>query len=86
MVKLLNAWTNNRRETKNKNHQSAKTSRNRLFLRLFSVRGSRTNWWLASPSASNTTNFCNVNNNGNANNNNASNSFGVAPGFCDGGL
>lgn len=86
MVKLLNAWTNNRRETKNKNHQSAKTSRNRLFLRLFSVRGSRTDWWLASPGASSTTNFCNVNNNGNANNNNASNSFGVAPGFCDGGL
>nr|DAW47530.1 MAG TPA: hypothetical protein [Caudoviricetes sp.] len=55
-------------------------------MRLFSVRGSRTNWWLASPNASNTTNFCNVNNNGNANNNNASNSFGVAPGFCDGGL
>ena len=36
-------------------------------MRLFSVRGSRTNWWLASPNASNTTNFCNVNNNGNAN-------------------
>ena len=48
--------------------------------------GSRANWWLASPSSVNATNFCNVNNNGNANNNNASNSNGVAPGFCDSGL
>ena len=82
MVKLLNAWTNNRRETKNKNHQSAKTSRNRLFLRLFSVRGSRTNWWLASPGASNTTTFCHVYSNGAAGGSSASNSFGVAPGFA----
>lgn len=40
------------------------------------------NWWLRSPNASNTTNFCNVNTNGNANNNNAYNSNGFAPGFC----
>lgn len=37
-----------------------------------------TNWWLRSPNAANSTNFCNVNNNGNANNNNANNSNGVA--------
>lgn len=43
--------------------------------------GSRYNWWLSSPSASNTTNFCNVNNNGNANNNDARNGNGVAPDF-----
>jgi pectate lyase len=33
-----------------------------------------------SPNAANTTNFCNVNNNGNANNNNANNTTGgIAP-------
>lgn len=37
---------------------------------------------IGSPNASNTTNFCNVNNNGNSNYNNASNSNGgVAPDF-----
>ena len=35
----------------------------------------------ASPNASNSNNFCNVNTSGTANNNNASNSLGVAPGF-----
>ena len=34
-------------------------------------------WWCSSPSASNTTNFCNVNNNGNPNNNGASTALGV---------
>ena len=38
-------------------------------------------WWLRSPYASNTSNFCNVNTNGAANNNNASNSYGLALGF-----
>ncbi|WP_420314798.1 DUF6273 domain-containing protein [Butyrivibrio proteoclasticus] len=37
------------------------------------------NWWLASPNVSNSTNFCNVNTTGAANNNNASNSNGVLP-------
>lgn len=41
--------------------------------------GSRYNWWLSSPSASNTTNFCNVNNNGNANNNVATHPHIYAP-------
>ncbi|WP_293969348.1 DUF6273 domain-containing protein [uncultured Ruminococcus sp.] len=43
------------------------------------------NWWLRSPNASSSSNFCNVNNNGNANNNNANNSNGVAFGssLCD---
>ena len=36
-------------------------------------------WWLADPSAANTTNFCNFNNNGNSNNNGASNDGGIAP-------
>lgn len=45
-------------------------------------RGSRAAWWLASPSAGNTTNFCGVNTNGNANGYyGASYSHGVAPGF-----
>lgn len=45
--------------------------------------GSSTNtWWERSPSASNTTNFCNVRINGAANNYDASYSFGVAFGFC----
>ena len=39
----------------------------------------RNNWWLLSPNT-NTTNWCNVNNNGNANNNNnASNDWIAAP-------
>ena len=37
------------------------------------------NYWTADPSAANTTNFCNFNNNGNSNNNGASNEGGVAP-------
>lgn len=44
-------------------------------------RGSRTNWWLASPYVSNTTTFCNVNDDGNSNSHGASEYFGVAPGF-----
>lgn len=40
------------------------------------------NWWERSPSASNTTFFCFVSNNGNALTNYASTSFGVAFGFC----
>ena len=36
------------------------------------------NYWLRSPLASSTTNFCNVNSNGNANSNNATNANGVA--------
>lgn len=39
------------------------------------------NWWLRSPNASNSTNFCNVNNGGSANNNNSGNSNGLAPDF-----
>ena len=38
-------------------------------------------YWTADPSAANTTNFCNFNNNGNSNNNGASNDGGVAPLF-----
>jgi len=36
-------------------------------------------YWTADPSAANTTNFCNFNNNGNSNNNGAANDNGVAP-------
>ena len=36
---------------------------------------------MASPNASNSTNFCNVNDNGSSNNNNASNSNGVCFGL-----
>ena len=35
--------------------------------------GSRNNWWLLSSYSGNSTNWCNVNNNGNANNNSATN-------------
>lgn len=41
------------------------------------MRSSANNWWTSSVYDS--TNFCNVNNDGNANNNNASNSNGVVP-------
>ena len=37
------------------------------------------NWWERSPNGSNTTNFCNVNNDGTANWNNASNANLLAP-------
>ena len=39
-------------------------------------------WWNRSPSASNSFNFCNVRTDGSAYNNSASNSLGLAPGFC----
>lgn len=39
---------------------------------------SSNNWWECSPNSGNSTNFCNVNNNGNANNNNANNTNGLA--------
>ena len=43
--------------------------------------GSRATWWLASPCASYTTNFCVVSSDGYATNRGASDSLGVAPGF-----
>lgn len=42
---------------------------------------SANNWWLRSPNASNSNNFCYVNSNGNVNNNNANNSNGAVFGF-----
>lgn len=39
-------------------------------------------WWLRSPYATNTTNFCSLNTNGTANHYNAYYSIGFAPGFC----
>ena len=39
-------------------------------------------WWLASPSAANTTDFADVSSNGYSSDDCAGNSFGVAPGFC----
>lgn len=39
-------------------------------------------WWLRSPNANNSNNFCAVNTDGSINNNNASNSNGVCFGFC----
>lgn len=54
-------------------------SKNRIKLR----NGEPDWWWLASPGAANTTNFCRVGGSGNSSSNRgASNSFGVAPGFC----
>ena len=46
--------------------------------------GSRCDWWLSSPSASDTTTFCIVNNHGDASLNGARNSSGVAPAFLIG--
>ena len=46
------------------------------------VNGSAHYWWERSPYASDTTNFCIVNSYGNANYSSASNSYGVAFGFC----
>ena len=46
------------------------------------VSGSAYTWWERSPNASNTTAFCNVASGGNANYSTASNSYGVAFGFC----
>lgn len=38
-------------------------------------------WWLRSPNASNSTNFCNVNSDGSANYNTSGLSSGLAPAF-----
>ena len=47
-------------------------------------RGLNCNWWLSSPSASNTLFFCHVNSYGNADSTDARNSDGVAPAFLIG--
>lgn len=47
-------------------------------MRCFWLAG-RVNFWTADPSAANTTNFCNFNNNGNSNNNGAANDLALAP-------
>ena len=46
--------------------------------------GSAVTWWLRSPLASSSTNFCNVNTAGSANSSGASGSNGIAWGFCIG--
>lgn len=46
------------------------------------VNGSACSWWERSPRASNATYFCSVSSSGNAGNVGASNSYGVAFGFC----
>lgn len=50
--------------------------------RIKKVNGSATSWWERSPDASNSTRFCNVGSTGTAYRANASNSLGVAVGFC----
>lgn len=47
-----------------------------------SAKGSRAAWWLASPHAANTTSFCLVSHYGHSDGGGASNSYGIAPGFC----
>lgn len=47
-----------------------------------SAKGQRANWWLASPLEAYTTYFCGVGYDGDSCDWGASNSFGVAPGFC----
>jgi hypothetical protein len=60
------------------------TSNASRIKKTYNGEGGAQNWWLRSPNASNSTNFCNVYNNGSANNNyaNAGNTYGVAFGFC----
>ena len=58
------------------------TDNNSRIKKTYNGTGSASNWWLRSPEASGSSSFANVNNNGNSNNNNASNSYGVAFGFC----
>ena len=53
-----------------------------MQVKVKNVNGSANSWWERSPRASNTTDFCAVNSNGAANNYTASNSRGVAFGFC----
>ena len=43
---------------------------------------STVNWWLRSPEASGGSAFANVHTNGHSNGTGATNSHGVAPGFC----
>lgn len=50
--------------------------------RVKTVNGSASYWWERSPSGSGSTYFCLVNSDGGANGYNASNSIGVAFGFC----
>lgn len=50
--------------------------------RVKTVNGSASYWWERSPYGSNSTYFCFVYSNGGANSSGASNSFGVAFGFC----
>ena len=51
-----------------------KDPRNRVK---FNQEGERATWWLLSVCAGNSTNACNVNNNGNANNNSCTNALRV---------
>ena len=46
------------------------------------VNGSASNWWERSPSGGDSTDFCSVSSNGNATTDYASDSYGVAFGFC----
>lgn len=50
--------------------------------RVKTVNGSASNWWERSPNGNNSTNFCSVGSNSNVGSNSASNSYGVAFGFC----
>ncbi|MBR4193741.1 MAG: hypothetical protein IKQ54_05375 [Oscillospiraceae bacterium] len=59
-------------------------SNNNRIKKTYNGTGSAVYWWLRSPSAANSTNFCNVATSGAANSNSASYSFGFAWGFCIG--
>ena len=58
------------------------TSNNARIKKTYNGTGTAGNWWLRSPAASSSSNFCAVNNAGNSTNGTASTSYGVAFGFC----
>ncbi len=58
------------------------TDNNSRIKKTYNGTGSASNWWLRSPEASGSSSFAGVNSNGGSSNNSASNSYGVAFGFC----
>ena len=58
------------------------TDNNSRIRKTYNGEGAATHWWLRSPNAANSTNFCIVSNGGGASGYNANYSIGVAFGFC----
>ena len=58
------------------------TDNNSRIKKTYNGTGSASYWWLRSPEASGSSSFAYVTNGGTSNSNGASNSYGVAFGFC----